>query len=282
MLALRIALAPWPERLEHVGTAGKFACPLAASGADWQAAIMNSNGDTLRLAVLIDGENVPARDAGPLFAQVAKLGNPIIRRVYGDFTKGNVKDWPKVISKHGGSPSQTGHTSSGKNASDIALVVDAMDFLHKRSVDGFCIVTGDGDFTSLAKRAREDGFKVYCFAHSNAAKSLKAACDGFFSLHAATPQPQAKATPVAPNQKAGQPGTVFHPHKALPWILEVWPENKEWVTIKALEKALTTKQPNFLSETNYETTKKLFKALKDRLEPGLASDGRNDQVRRRP
>jgi hypothetical protein len=242
---------------------------------------MNSNGGTLRLAVLIDGENVPAKDAGLLFAKVAKLGNPIIRRVYGDFTKQGVKDWPKVISQHGGNAEQNGHTSAGKNASDIALVVDAMDFLHKRSVDGFCIVSADGDFTSLAKRAREDGFKVYCFAHANAAKALKAACDGFFPLAAATPPPQAKPKPAEPVAKTGQPGTVFYPHKALPWILEIWPANKEWMTLKSLEKALTDKQPNYLSETNYPTTKKLLKALKDKFEPGVAADGKTEQVRRR-
>ena len=243
---------------------------------------MSSNGGTLRLAVLIDGENVPAKDAGPLFAQVAKLGNPIIRRVYGDFTKGTVKDWPKVISQHGGSPSQTGHTSSGKNASDIALVVDAMDFLHKRSVDGFCIVTGDGDFTSLAKRAREDGFKIYCFAHSNAAKALKAACGGFFPL--ATPKKVATKIAAGPAAlpKAAQPDNVRNPHSAIARIDEVLPENGQWMTLADLGKALRSREQAYLKKTGFASLKRLLSALSDKYQYGLAADGKTDQVRRRP
>lgn len=244
---------------------------------------MNSNGGMLRLAVLIDGENVPAKDAGQLFAQVAKLGNPIIRRVYGDFTKGNVKDWPKVISKHGGSPSQTGHTSSGKNASDIALVVDAMDFLHKRSVDGFCIVTGDGDFTSLAKRAREDGFKVYCFAHSNAAKALKAACDGFFPLATVSPTPATPKQPASLSAKSknAQPA-VRQPKLAIPWLQGALPADSQWITFSALGTALRAKEPAYLKKTGYASLKKLLTALHDHYEQGVAADGKTAQARRRP
>ncbi|WP_310475437.1 NYN domain-containing protein [Sandarakinorhabdus sp.] len=244
---------------------------------------MNSNGGALRLAVLIDGENVPAKDAGPLFAQVAKLGNPIIRRVYGDFTKGNVKDWPKVISQHGGSAHQNGHTSAGKNASDIALVVDAMDFLHKRSVDGFCIVTADGDFTSLAKRAREDGFKVFCFAHSHAAKALKAACDGFFPLVATAPTPAAPKTPVntPAKLKATQPTPVRQPKLALSWLQDALPAETQWITFSALGIALRSKEPAYLKKTGYASLKKLLTALKDLYEQGVAADGKTEQVRRR-
>jgi hypothetical protein len=249
---------------------------------------MNSNSSPLRLAVLIDGENVPAKDAGPLFAQVAKLGNPIIRRVYGDFTKGNVKDWPKVISKHGGSPSQTGHTSSGKNASDIALVVDAMDFLHKRSVDGFCIVTGDGDFTSLAKRAREDGFKVYCFAHSNAAKALKAACDGFYPLATTAPKPAAPKPPASPpaKPKAAQPSKnvpTQNEHLALPLIDEVMAERPDGsFSLGELGKKLRAKDAAYLKKAGFGSLKKLITKLAKHYELSPGADGKIEQVRRRP
>jgi hypothetical protein len=234
-----------------------------------------------RLAVLIDGENVPAKDAGPLFAKVAKLGNPIIRRVYGDFTKQNIKDWPKVISQHGGSAHQNGHTSAGKNASDIALVVDAMDFLHKRSVDGFCIVSGDGDFTSLAKRAREDGFKVYCFAHSKIADALKAACDGFYPLATAQQKSVVAKPATVSAAKPAQPAPVRQPKLAVVWLQETLPADKQWMTLSALGSAIRAREPAFLKKTGYASLKKLLTALNDRYEQGLASDGKTAQVRRR-
>lgn len=235
----------------------------------------------LRLAVLIDGENVPAKDAAVLFAKVATLGNPIIRRVYGDFTKQGVKDWPKIISQHGGSAHQNGHTSAGKNASDIALVVDAMDFLHRRSVDGFCIVTADGDFTSLAKRAREDGFKVFCFAHSNVAKALKAACDGFFPLAATPSKSAAPKPPGSPAAKSVPVTPVRKPKLAVAWIQDALPADAQWMTLSALGTALRSKEPTYLKIAGYGSLKKLLTALGDRYEQGLADDGKTAQVRRR-
>lgn len=264
---------------------------------------MNSNSSPLRLAVLIDGENVPAKDADPLFAQVANLGNPIIRRVYGDFTKANVKDWPKIISDHGGSAHQSGHTSSGKNASDIAMVVDAMDFLHRKSVDGFCIVSEDGDFTSLAKRAREDGFRVYCFGHNKSPAALKAACDGFFLLAdkpkeqanalpalqaasnpaiAAAPPVKAQAAPVKKASPKQKPPAERKPQLARPWIDKALPADRSWMTLSALGQALRVADGGYLKKTGVASLKKLLTALNDRYEQGMATDGKTAQVRRRP
>jgi hypothetical protein len=286
MLAVRavMSLLLGRERLEQSRLTGKFACPLAALEHAGQSENMNGVVGELRLAVLIDGENVPAKDAGALFAQVAKLGNPIVRRVYGDFTKQGAKDWPKAINQHGGDAVQSGHTSAGKNASDIALVVDAMDFLHKRSVDGYCIVSADGDFTRLAKRAREDGFKVFCFAHSNAAKALKAACDAFFPLATASPTPvtpKQSASPPA-KSKTAQPTPVRQPKLAIPWLQDAVPADAQWITFSALGTALRAKEPAYLKKTGYASLKKLLTALKDRYEHGVAADGKTAQVRRRP
>jgi len=262
--------------------------PLRHRGQPVQAAGMSTS-TALRLAVLIDGENVPAKDAGALFSRVANIGNPIIRRVYGDFTKSGVSDWPKVISRHGGSAEQNGHTSAGKNASDIALVVDAMDFLHKRSVDGFCIATSDGDFTSLAKRIREEGLKVYCFGHNNAAKALKAACDGFFTL--APPEAPADKKTAAPTvdnkpkptaKAASNPPAARKPNLAKSGIEEVFnASSAEWMTLSALGSALRAKDNGYLKKTGFATLKKLLTALNDSFEQGLAADGKTAQVRRR-
>jgi hypothetical protein len=248
-----------------------------------QAAGMSISG-ALRLAVLIDGENVPAKDAAILFTQVSKLGNPIIRRVYGDFTRDGVKEWPKVISEHGGSAHQNGHTSAGKNASDIALTVDAMDFLHKRSVEGFCIVTSDGDFTSLAKRIREEGLAVYGFAHTTAAKALQVACDQFFPLSAAKP---AKPANVAPKVPAAKPATKSKPqaerkpHLALPWIEKALPADQSWMTLSALGQALRAADKGYLKKTGCASLKKVLTALHNSFEQGKSPDGKTALVRRR-
>jgi hypothetical protein len=232
---------------------------------------------TLRLAVLIDGENVPAADAAVLFAKVGKLGNPIIRRVYGDLTCNGGKEWAKIISEHGGSAHQSGHTSSGKNASDIALAVDAMDFLHKRVVDGFCIVTSDADFTALAKRIREEGLAVYGFAHTTAAKALKAACDTFFPLAAKT-----AVAPAAGKSPATSSTAKQKPHLAKPWIEAALPaDGNAWLTLSALGQALRTKEAGYLKRTGYSSLKKLLTALNDCFEQGIAPDGKTAQVRRR-
>jgi hypothetical protein len=243
----------------------------------------------IRLAVLIDGENVPAKDAAALFSRVAELGNPIIRRVYGDFTKDGMKEWPKVISGHGGSGHQNGHTSAGKNASDIAIVVDAMDFLHKRSVDGFCIATGDGDFTSLAKRIREEGLKVYCFAHSTAAKALKAACDEFFALVPSEVMPAQKTVPKLvkpqPNQAgqpAASPAAARKPNLAKQAIEQAIAANaSEWMSLSALGTALRANDTGYLKKTGFASLKKLLTALNHSLEQGVAADGKTAQVRLR-
>jgi hypothetical protein len=249
---------------------------------------MSSNGGTLRLAVLIDGENIPAKDAANLFAHVHKLGNPIIRRVYGDFTRDGVKEWPKVISEHGGSAHQNGHTSAGKNASDIALAVDAMDFLHKRSVDGFCIVTSDGDFTSLAKRIREEGLKVYGFAHSTAAKALQVACDQFFPLAAAKPAKQAafappnESPPKATAKSSGPSPAARKPNLAKAAIEEAFSASEsEWMTLSALGTALRARDAGYLKKTGFASLKKLLTALNDHYHQCLAADGKTAQVRRR-
>ena len=252
---------------------------------------MYSNDSDLLLAVLIDGENIPAKDAAVLFAHVNKLGNPIVRRVYGDFTRDGVNEWPKVISEHGGSAHHNGHTSAGKNASDIALTVDAMDILHKRSVDGFCIVTSDGDFTSLAKRIREEGLAVYGFAHTTAAKALQVACDQFFPLATikpAKPVAIAMLATTAPKVQAAKPSTKSKtqaerkPHLARPWIEKALPADRAWITLSALGQTLRAADKSYLKKTGCASLKKLLTALKDSFEQGVAADGKTEQVRRRP
>src|SRR3954470_22331450 len=116
-----------------------------------------------RLAVLIDADNASARIAQGLFEEIAKLGEASVRRIYGDFSDAHLKSWTGILSTHAIMPHQNFAYTSGKNASDIALVIDAMDLLHSGRFDGFCLVSSDSDFTRLAARIREQGVDVYGF-----------------------------------------------------------------------------------------------------------------------
>ena len=107
-----------------------------------------------RLAVLIDADNASARIATGLFKEIARIGEASVRRIYGDFSGGRLKPWSDILAKYAISPQQHFAYIPGKNSSDIALVVDAMDLLHTRLFDGFCLVSSDSDFARLAERIR--------------------------------------------------------------------------------------------------------------------------------
>lgn len=134
-----------------------------------------------RLAVLIDGENVPATLAKQLFEEIAGLGEASVRRIYGDFSGTKMKSWAALLADFGILP-QHFPTVSGKNSSDIAMVIDAMDLLHSGRFEGFCLVTADGDFTRLAARIREQGKDVFGFGDRKAPKGLVQACKRFIYL----------------------------------------------------------------------------------------------------
>lgn len=133
----------------------------------------------LRLAVLIDAENAQASIVGNLLAEIAKIGSAAVKRIYGDFTSPLLSSWRNCLLEHSIQPIQQFHNTTGKNATDSALIIDAMDLLHSRRFGGYCIVSSDGDFTRLATRIREEGLKVYGFGEQKTPKSFVAACDRF-------------------------------------------------------------------------------------------------------
>src|ERR1700740_652394 len=135
---------------------------------------------TRRLAILIDADNTSPRIAAGLFEEVAKVGEASVRRIYGDFSNQRLKSWTEILSKHAIIPQQQFAYTTGKNASDIALVIDAMDLLHSGRFDGFCLVSSDSDFTRLAARIREQGIDVYGFGEHKTPESFRQACRRFF------------------------------------------------------------------------------------------------------
>lgn len=137
-------------------------------------------GDSVvKLAVLIDADNAQAATVGLLLAEVAKYGTASVKRAYGDWTETNLKGWKDELLRQSIQPMQQFAYTQGKNATDSAMIIDAMDLLYTRRFGGFCIVSSDSDFTRLAQRIRESGLVVYGFGERKTPKPFVAACDKF-------------------------------------------------------------------------------------------------------
>jgi uncharacterized LabA/DUF88 family protein len=142
-----------------------------------------------RLAVLIDADNASAKIADGLFEEIAKIGEASVRRIYGDFSNARSRGWADILSKHAIIPQQQFAYTTGKNASDITLVIDAMDLLHSGRFDGFCLVSSDSDFTRLAARIREQGIDVFGFGEQKTPESFRQACRRFVYTENLLPAP---------------------------------------------------------------------------------------------
>lgn len=169
------------------------------------------NNRSPRLAVLIDADNASAKIADGLFDEIAKIGEASVRRIYGDFATTRSKAWVDVLSRHAIVPQQQFAYTSGKNASDITLVIDAMDLLHSGRFDGFCLVSSDSDFTRLAARIREHGVDVFGFGEQKTPESFRQACRRFTYTENLLPDAPAntdaadnKAKPLQPPSAAAQ------------------------------------------------------------------------------
>nr|WP_321270243.1 NYN domain-containing protein [Alcaligenes faecalis] len=138
-----------------------------------------ANSDTLRLAVLIDADNASAAVVKELLEEVAKYGTATVKRAFGDWTTQNLVGWKSCLHRHAIQPVQQFSYTSGKNSTDSAFIIDAMDLLYGGNVDGFCLVSSDSDFTRLATRLREAGKTVYGLGERKTPEPFIAACDKF-------------------------------------------------------------------------------------------------------
>jgi len=136
----------------------------------------------LKLAVIIDADNVPSGNVKGLMEEIAKYGVPTFKRIYGDWTKPNLAGWKSILLENAITPIQQYGYTSGKNSTDSAMIIDAMDILYTERVDGFCIVSSDSDFTRLAVRLRESGMKVFGFGEQKTPNPFIVACDKFIYL----------------------------------------------------------------------------------------------------
>ena len=135
--------------------------------------------NNIKLAILIDAENAQASIVDGLIAEVANYGTASVKRIYGDWTGPGLKGWKDVLLRHSIQPIQQFLYTKGKNATDSAMIIDAMDLLYTGKFDGFCIVSSDSDFTRLASRIRESGLLVYGFGEKKTPAAFVSACDRF-------------------------------------------------------------------------------------------------------
>ena len=160
---------------------------------------MESHGAADRIAVMIDADNTRPAYADEVLGEVAKYGDPTIRRVYGDWTNPHLTQWARKLNRLGLRAMHQNAYTSGKNSTDLALVIDAMDLLYDGNVEAFALVTSDSDFTSLAHRLRESGKTVYGFGRRKTPEPLQNACDRFVfleNLSAAEPSTEEPAAPL--------------------------------------------------------------------------------------
>lgn len=156
---------------------------------------MSQNTRELKLAVLIDADNVPYSNVKGMMEEVAKFGTPTTKRIYADWTKPNSNGWKSVLLEHAITPIQQYSYTVGKNSSDSALIIDAMDLLYSDKLDGFCIVSSDSDFTRLAIRLRESGMKVIGIGEKKTPNSFIVACDRFIYIEVLDGATQKKKQP---------------------------------------------------------------------------------------
>lgn len=210
----------------------------------------------LRLAVLIDADNVPYANVKEMLEEIAKYGVPTFKRIYADWTKPTVSGWKSVLLENAITPVQQFSYTTGKNSTDSALIIDAMDILYSGKVDGFCIVSSDSDFTKLATRLREAGMKVFGFGEKKTPKPFISSCDKFIYLEILSKEVEDKnliqevdEKPVKRRKKAKSLKPMLKKDEELVDLIadsidDIADENG-WAFLGDLGNFLLKKQPNF-------------------------------------
>jgi uncharacterized LabA/DUF88 family protein len=216
-----------------------------------------------RLCVLIDADNVPAHYAEAIFEEVASLGEASVRRIYGDWSAQRLNKWAEKVAALGLVADQQFSNTKGKNASDIGLVIAAMDFLHSGLFDGFVLVSSDSDFTRLAARIREQGLDVYGIGEKKTPEAFRMACKRFIYVENLVPAEPMRSTapqvakPDAPAEPARAAGDKLPPAQAIPLIIAAMraidPEG-EWYSLGQIGQFITQGTPDFDTRT-YGSTK---------------------------
>ena len=231
----------------------------------------------LRLAVLIDADNVPYSNIKGMLEEIAKYGNPTFKRIYADWTKPTVSGWKSVLLEYAITPIHQYSYTTGKNATDSAMIIDAMDILYSGRVDGFCIISSDSDFTRLATRLREAGMRVFGFGEKKTPTAFISACDKFIYIEILAKdkaseeevlipsKAKPKSNSATPEANGKQPISPITRNlvKLISDSINDLADESGWTFLGDLGNLLLKKQPNF-DARNYGFNKLvlLLKSLK--------------------
>lgn len=211
-----------------------------------------------RLCVLIDADNVPSGYAAAIFEEISGLGEASVRRIYGDWSAQRLAGWARQVATLGLVADQQFSNTKGKNASDIGLVIAAMDFLHSGLFDGFVLVSSDSDFTRLAARIREQGLDVYGIGEKKTPEAFRNACKRFIYVEnlgaeSGGSEPAAPGAPATEGAVTGQPETAkLPPSKAIPIVVAAMKRiglEEEWYSLGQLGQFITQANPDFDTRT---------------------------------
>ena len=205
----------------------------------------------IRLAVLIDADNVPYSNVKGVMEEIAKYGTPTFKRIYGDWTRPTITGWKNVLLENAITPIQQYSYTTGKNSSDSALIIDAMDILYSGKVDGFCIVSSDSDFTRLATRLREAGMKVFGIGQKKTPNPFIVACDKFIYMEIIA-IPETVQTSDVPKTKLSKPveKNTFDKLskdtlKSIAATIDDMADENGWAFLGDIGNLLLKKHPNF-------------------------------------
>ncbi len=230
----------------------------------------------LKLAVLIDADNIPYSNIKGMLDEIAKLGLPTIKRIYGDWTKPTVSGWKPALLEHAITPIQQYSYTTGKNATDSAMIIDAMDILHSEKIDGFCLVSSDSDFTRLAIRLRESGMIVIGIGEKKTPNPFIVACDKFIYIEiignkeistTATSTRTTTTTTTTPVQTAEIDAIDNEFIKLLKSTVEDIADDNGWAFLAEVGALIIKKKPDF-DPRNYGFQKltPLIKSLDEHFE----------------
>ncbi len=220
----------------------------------------------MNLAVLIDGDNIPSQQVKEMMEEIAKYGNPTIKRIYGDWTNPHLARWKKLLLENAITPIQQYSYTTGKNATDSAMIIDAMDILYSNKVEGFCIVSSDSDFTKLATRLREAGMLVIGIGEKKTPQPFIVACDRFIYLEILALKSEADEVD---SDKEDHPATERYEQlssKEIRLISESISDAAEedgWAFLGDVGSLISKRRPNFDSRTyGFAKLTPLMKSLK--------------------
>ena len=237
---------------------------------------MSTQNIELKLAVLIDADNVPYSNVKGMMEEIAKFGTPTTKRIYADWTKPNANGWKAVLLEHAITPIQQYSYTVGKNSSDSAMIIDAMDLLYSDKVDGFCIVSSDSDFTRLAIRLRESGMKVIGIGEKKTPNSFIVACDRFIYIEVLDGAITKKSSKAIPNSASSIKKVTnkdvankidIQTIELIEATIEAIGDDDGWAFLGDVGSLIVKKKPEF-DPRNYGFTKltPMLKSLTDILE----------------